>query len=400
MLNIVYLKKNLFPISILIFGSVIGTESALAVRDKWKGTSPRDDPPESSALKNIPQQVKDAESPKSQRRVTTPPLPDGKEKEEDPEYMIHLVEKLFAEKEYKKLREYFRNDAEKGNPPAEYNLGVTYYAEQKYKKALKWYLKAIEHNHPQAFYNMGVMHLKGEGVPVNQFMALKWFTFAVDLGHIKARETLKILDKEHILDETHRKTQRKLRRRYLKDKDFHEFLNALKIAVARKDSRAQNRLGVMYREGWKEASPDPKRAKDLFRESAKQGYAEARNNLGVIYSEEENDDRASKQFQKAALQGHVLAQTNLGIFYKDMAENYPSAIIWLSKAVKQGNPDAEFMLAGMHYEGKGFSLDENKALKMFTKLAKRGHERSQKFLESLKEKQNLSSDDNRKQRIL
>ena len=327
--------------------------------------------------------MKDIESPKTFRKIKALPQPDSKEIKEDKKK--RRGGKLFAEKKYAKARKCFKREAKRGNPQAQYNVGVTYYEEGNYTKALSWHVKAVEQMHPQAFYNIAVMHLKGEGVPQNHFIAWTWFNFAADLGHTKAKKTLKDLRTDLIFDENTPQIQYEQGVQYLIDKKYSESLAILEKA-ARNHSGAQNILGEMYRDGWGDIPPNREKAKNWFRKSAKQGFAEAQNNLGALYYEEEFYGLAREEFEKAAIQDHVLAQSNLGGVYKDILTDYTQAKQWLLRAARQGDSNAEFMLAGMHYEGKGFPLDKDKALEMLNKLAEKGDSNAQRFLESLKEK--------------
>ena len=58
-----------------------------------------------------------------------------------------------------------------------------------------------------------------------------------------------------------------------------------------------------------------KKAASYFRKAADQGFAEAQNNLGVLYANgdgvKKDPKEARKWFDKAAAQGHPGAQRNL-----------------------------------------------------------------------------------------
>ena len=75
----------------------------------------------------------------------------------------------------------------------------------------------------------------------------------------------------------------------------------------------------MYRNGWG-VSRDGNEAVRWYKLSAKQGYADAQFNLGVIYHEgkavPQDYIEAAKWYRLAAEQGSVLAQYNLGIMHR------------------------------------------------------------------------------------
>ena len=78
-------------------------------------------------------------------------------------------------------------------------------------------------------------------------------------------------------------------------------------------------------------------------QAAKQGYAPAQYNLGLMYTQGQGVRKdyveAFKWYQKAAEQGHVDAQVNLGGLYADglgVRQNYKIAKEWFGKACDNG----------------------------------------------------------------
>ncbi len=76
------------------------------------------------------------------------------------------------------LRE-VRSLAERGNAPAQYEMGVMYDTglgvPQDYAQALKWYRKAANQGYARAQFNLGSMYANGRGVPQNDLVAAEWF---------------------------------------------------------------------------------------------------------------------------------------------------------------------------------------------------------------------------------
>jgi hypothetical protein len=79
------------------------------------------------------------------------------------------------------------------------------------------------------------------------------------------------------------------------------------------------------------------------KELAKEGDAEAQNNLGYMYLNglgvEQNDAEALRWYTKAAEQGHAYAQFHLGVKYyngEGVKQNDAEAVRWFTKSAEQG----------------------------------------------------------------
>ena len=133
------------------------------------------------------------------------------------------------------------------------------------------------------------------------------------------------------------------------------------------DAEAQNNLGVMYYEG--EVVPaNAKEAAKWFRMAAEQGHKWAQNNLGVAYRDgkgvPQDDEEAVKWFRKAAEQGHAEAQYGLGMMYtkgEGMPKNYVEAAKWSRKAAEQGIAWAQVNLGVLYYGGLGVPKNDVEA---------------------------------------
>ena len=87
-----------------------------------------------------------------------------------------------------------------------------------------------------------------------------------------------------------------------------------------------------------------------WRPLAKQGYAIAQNDLGVMFSKsvddlildgQQDDATVVKQYRKAAEQGHALAQYNLGLMYDNgqgVPQDYAKAHMWYNLAASKLRP--------------------------------------------------------------
>ena len=91
----------------------------------------------------------------------------------------------------------FRPLAERGDPDAQYNLGVMY--DKGYgiieddKEAVKWWHLAAEQEHVGAQYNLGVMYENGQGVLQDDKEAAKWYRLAAEQGDVDAQFNLGVM---------------------------------------------------------------------------------------------------------------------------------------------------------------------------------------------------------------
>ena len=113
---------------------------------------------------------------------------------------------------------------------------------------------------------------------------------------------------------------------------------------------------------------------------AEKGNAEAQNRLGVMYSNgwgvQQDNSEALKWYRKAAEQGHAVAQTNLGDSYylgKFVPQDYKKALKWYRKAAEQGDSWAQYRLGDIYERGQGVPRNDKEALKWYRKAAKHGY---------------------------
>ncbi len=81
--------------------------------------------------------------------------------------------------------------AAKGDPVAQFNLGLLYtqglIIQRNYPVALQWYLAAAEQGHAQAQANLGLMYERGNGVPQDFKKAMHWLTLSAKQGNSSAQ---------------------------------------------------------------------------------------------------------------------------------------------------------------------------------------------------------------------
>ncbi len=93
-----------------------------------------------------------------------------------------------------------RKGAERGQPLAQFKLGLLHYRGRAtapdYTEAVKWWRLSAEKGFAEALNNLGMMYGNGDGVPQDDVEAMKWFDLAASRhppGH-KRRKSLRDRD--------------------------------------------------------------------------------------------------------------------------------------------------------------------------------------------------------------
>ncbi|MEZ5527783.1 MAG: HAD family acid phosphatase [Gammaproteobacteria bacterium] len=125
----------------------------------------------------------------------------------------------------------------------------------------------------------------------------------------------------------------------------------------------------------------------IWRPLAQQGDARAQNNLGILYRNGEgvvqDYDLAREWLLRAAAQGWARAQFSLGMMYdfgQGLARNEQEAVRWYELAAAQDDADAAFNLAGLYSEGRGVSRNLEQAALWYGRAAALGHANAQNVL--------------------
>ena len=99
---------------------------------------------------------------------------------------------------YQEALKWFQKAAQQGLSDAQLNTGVMYYqgkgVTQNYNEALKWFNKAAKQNNPIAQFNLGVIYASGEGIPPDYVKAYAWMILAYSNGYERARKNILILN--------------------------------------------------------------------------------------------------------------------------------------------------------------------------------------------------------------
>ncbi len=111
-----------------------------------------------------------------------------------------------------------------------------------------------------------------------------------------------------------------------------------------------------------------------LKEKADDGDAGAQYELALYYLDTEEYKKAVRELEKSGAQGNPDAQFKLaGIYYDGIVilKDNQAAFTWYEKAGEQGVAEAQFILGLMHYYGRGgVDKDSARAFDWFEKAAK------------------------------
>lgn len=177
-----------------------------------------------------------------------------------------------------------------------------------------------------------------------------------------------------------------LARAYTAGKQFDNALSFYKQAAKQNYAAAQYNLGVMYFHGHGVSSDNVESFK-WYLKAAKQDHFSAQYNVGLRYDNgkivPEDDAEAVKWYLMAAEQGYDMAQNKLGYMYefgKGVKQDYSKALKWYHKSAEQGNMRAQSNLGYLYRFGKVVDRDYVKAIKWYRKAAEQGYSNAQYLL--------------------
>ena len=235
----------------------------------------------------------------------------------------------------------------RGNPEAQYKLGILYakgeVIKQDYRKTLYWFTKSAEQGHSDAQLFLGLMYSLGRGISRDSKQAVYWYSRAAEQGNVSAQLFL-----GDMYCEGRGVT-----------KDYSKAVFWYMKAANQENADAQYRLGNMYSMG-KGVTIDYKTAILWLTKAAEQNHAGAQNSLGFMYESGYGVDRDYQKaiywYTKSADQGNSDAQYNLGNQYnfgQGVNQNYGNAVYWYRKAAMQGHAIAQYNLGVLYYNGQG-----------------------------------------------
>jgi len=158
-----------------------------------------------------------------------------------------------------------------------------------------------------------------------------------------------------------------------KDRDYEKALYIFAALARQGYAEAQYNCGLMYDRG-EGMTTDKAKALYWYEKAAEQGHVKAQFNCGLMYDSGEgtvvDKAKALYWYEKAAEQGIVQAQYNCGVMYSHGAgttADKAKALYWYEKAAEQGDTKAQFSCGMMYNEGEGAAIDKEKALYWYKK---------------------------------
>lgn len=151
------------------------------------------------------------------------------------------------------------------------------------------------------------------------------------------------------------------------------------------DARAQNDLGVFYRDARGGLSRNDAEAARLFKLSADQGNAIAQVNLGALYATgrgvPKDDVEALRLYRLAANKGNARGQNNVGSFYQNgrggLVKDDREAARYYRLASDQGDVFGQTNLGYLYETGRGVPKNDAEAARLYRLAADRGHPTAQ-----------------------
>jgi len=257
--------------------------------------------------------------------------------------------------------------AESGLAVAQTNLGAAFLTGKVVGKdeaeAIKWFRKAADQDEAIAISYLGNLYLNGSGVAKDVTEAVKWYRRASNLGYAEAMVYLGDMYYQGLGVST----------------DEIEALKWYRKAAEQGNPRAVNNLGLMYLNGFGVAR-DEAEALKWFRKGSDLGDTNAMGNLGFMHqvgkAVARDEIEALKWYRKAAELGNAYAMNSLGLMYLNglgVAKDEAEALKWFRKGSDLGDTNAMGNLGFMHQVGKAVARDEIEALKWYRKAAELGN---------------------------
>ncbi|MFQ3215370.1 MAG: YD repeat-containing protein, partial [Marivirga sp.] len=239
-------------------------------------------------------------------------------------------------------------------------------------KALDWYKKSALQSNPKAIYNIGYLYSSGRGVEEDQKVALLWFKKSANLGFSLAQN---MVGRYFLNGWAGEKNIGLSFQSFLKAANQGEPNSAIEIAFMHHSGqgREKNFSESAY---W-------------FHLASQLGNEEAYQYIGgaYLYGQGVNQDaKKAKYWLEKACKSKSFSKMScgqLGLMYDSavgIANNYVKAIEYYEKAMLAGGDSNAFPLGYLILQGKGTSVDLNRAVKLFKVAEKNGDVRAKEWL--------------------
>lgn len=206
------------------------------------------------------------------------------------------------------------------------------------KKSISCYRKSMEAGYPDSMNRLAYFYYLGDGMQKDEKEGIRLFKKAFSKGHLKAGTALGML---YLFDE--------------KGGSKKEGFRYTKKAAEGGEPTAMGNLANCYYYG-NGTKKDRRLAKEWYGRSSDAGMDSSTTQLGVMYHEDGNDDKAFALFKEAADRGFPEAMGWLAACYQygyGTEVNSLAAVQWLEKAASLGSREAEQALQYLYKEIKG-----------------------------------------------
>ena len=237
-------------------------------------------------------------------------------------------------------------------------------------------IASAEAGYAEAQVALGQIYSRGDGVPQDTAMALKWMEKAAEFGHTQAKAEIarpnELYQNTDVIRQNFARSQFSLAMMHLNgngaEKDIPKAIELLQSAADAGNADAQNALAGLYMDG-DIVEKDIVLAIELYLKAANQGQPVAMEKLSNIFAEGKyigkDLDSAIQLFLKSAEAGYVLAQYKVGLMYQSgqyLEKDVEAALYWLRKAAGDRFPMAQEDLGYMFFKGDGVEKDEIEGL--------------------------------------
>lgn len=245
-------------------------------------------------------------------------------------------------------------EAEKGDPEAQNEMGLAAHDDHRYEEAFKWFQLAANQGLAKAQLSVGYAYHNGLGVKKDQVQAVHWYALAAAQGDSTAEFNLGMCYHHgEVLqsDDT--------------EKNRAAAIKWFSLALSHGHESAANGLGLVYEHS---SSPDYEEAFRWYSKGAELGDAEAAYNacrltaqgLGAPSDYAQALELCSQAANGDSRQTSSWGQYGLGRIYEDglgVPQDYSKAAVWYRKSAEQMNPASQLRLGDLYADGKGVKRD-------------------------------------------
>jgi len=253
------------------------------------------------------------------------------------------------------------------------------------EKALYWYKKAAEAGDMNGMTNLGGCYLNGFGTKQDSVEAIIWFAKALDAGNSGLRDTLETLfaslspaDSERLKQSKDSLAQYKLAEFCLDNQAYDDAISWYMQSAKGGKSKAiiwMTKLGLDFLHGENGQFKNPSVAFRFFNGAAECGYQDARSLVAYCIlsgnGTKKDVKKAIELYKELADEGYEKAIVKLGVLYYegyDVSKDISQSIIWLLRAAEEfENIDAINYLTHIYGDTEGY-INYTQALRWFSIL--------------------------------